>query len=336
MNNLKPRQAGTIFNIQRPSFRLGTVQTKSEDKGNDLTKINRRNGLGNYDITRTNFESSEIRPRLAGDFDKLQAIDIETQGAKIQLSDKTIQELFKTKIGDQTDSQWLDEKARLTATYITRGMTPQEIERELEVNKPLGREQRKITSNQNIGQSSLSVVDKIQEIKQEVVDGRAESRAQQALLIGQLALIFADTQVVVNFTRQQLVDLSQTVSKLNLPRNHKQIGLGPRYVDNSYYKAHKGLVNLFIFSNITSDPNYNDTDLNYKTPVYNFSADEKTGLPAIEFGSMMSALKKIGKNRRYLDLERRGIIDKKQLITIVKGLNKGWDNDDVSVDVANR
>ena len=333
MNNLKAK-AGTIFNIQRPSFRLGTVQTKSEDEGNDLTKINRRNGLGNYDITRTNFESSEIRPRLAGDFDKLQAIDIETQGAKIQLSDKTIQELFKTKIGDQTDSQWLDEKARLTAVYNLRGMTPQEIERELEVNKPLGREQRKITSNQNIGQSSLSVVDKIQEIKQEVVDGRAESRAQQALLIGQLALIFADTQAVANFTRQQLIDLSQTVARLNLPRNHKQIGLEPRYVDIAYYNANQGLVNLFIFSNITSDPNYNN-GLDYKTPVYNFAGQPVTGLPAIGFTSMISAM---GKKhaRRYLDLQRRGLIDQGQLRTIIAGLNKGWLNDDVSVLPANR
>ena len=174
----------------------------------------------------------------------------------------------------------------------------------------------------------------MEEIKQEVVDGRAESRAQQALLIGQLALIFADTQSLENFTRQQLVDLSQTVSRLNLPQNHKQIGLDKRYVDIDYYNANQGLVNLFIFSNVSSDPNYNN-GLDYKTPVYNFASHPPGGLPAITFASMISGMSK-NKGRRYLDLGRRGIISQKELRTIVAGLNKNWDNDDVSVIPANR
>ena len=45
-----------------------------------------------------------IKPRIAGDFDKLQAIDI---GAKIQLSEKKFEELFKTKVGDKTYINWL-------------------------------------------------------------------------------------------------------------------------------------------------------------------------------------------------------------------------------------
>ena len=171
MQNLKPKAGGKIFNMDRPAYKAGinTCNCGSTEPI-DLKKLNKRNGLGNYNIERRNFDAPKIRPRIAGDFDKLQAIDIETQGAKIQLSEKTIAELFKTKVGDKTDSKWLAEKARLTALYQARGMTPLEIEREFEVNKPLGREQRKITSNQNIGQSSLSVADKIDEIKQEVAD----------------------------------------------------------------------------------------------------------------------------------------------------------------------
>ena len=95
------------------------------------------------------------------------------------------------------------------------------------------------------------------------------------------------------------------------------------------------LVNLFIFSNITSDPNYNDKDLNYKTPVYNFASHPPGGLPAITFASMISGMSK-NKGRRYLDLGRRGIISQKELRTIVAGLNKNWDNDDVSVDPRHR
>ena len=45
-------------------------------------------------------EASVISPRIAGDFDRLKALDVETQGAKVQLSDKTSEELFKMKVPD--------------------------------------------------------------------------------------------------------------------------------------------------------------------------------------------------------------------------------------------
>ena len=175
----------------------------------------------------------------------------------------------------------------------------------------------------------------MEEIKQEVVDGRAESRTQQALLIGQLALIFADTQTVVNFTRQQFIDLSQTLARLNISQNRKQIGLDKRYVDIAYYNANQGLVNLYIFSNIGSDPNYN-RGIDYQTPVYNFATRPGIGIPAIGFSSMITALGRPADRRRYLDLETRGMISQVQLRAIVAGLNKNWDNDEVSVDLANR
>lgn len=330
MENLKSK-AGVIFSIARPAFKLGVVNINSVDKSN-LPK-NIRNGLGNYDIERRNFEASEVRPRIAGDFDKLQAIDIETQGAKIQLSEKTIAELFKTKVDDKTDNQWLDEKNRLVALYQARGMTASEIENELSVNKPLGREQRKITSNQNIGQSTLTVKDKLQEIKQEVEDGRAESRAQQALLIGQLALIFRDTQAIENFTTLQLTDLSQTVARLNLPRSAKQLGIQPRYIDIDFYTANSGLINLFIFANLPLDPQFNII-ISYDSPVYNLKTIRKT--QALKLSSAVSSMGKTLNNRCYMDLEQRGIIDHQQMEDITDNLTNGWDNAEVSVDANNR
>ena len=61
----------------------------------------------------------------------------------------------------------------------------------------------------------------------------------------------ADTQAISQLTQLQFQGLAQTVARLNLPRNHKQIGLEPRYVDIAYYNANQGLVNLFLFSNFT-------------------------------------------------------------------------------------
>lgn len=344
MDNIKTKEGGYAFNIQRPAFLVGSKCCKiCDDSKNDypnnpaprdLSKINNRNGLGNYDISRRSFEASKIRPRIAGDFDKLQALDIETQGVKIQLSEKTIEELFKTKVADKTDTKWLEEKNRLTVLYRSRNMTPEQIERELDINKPLGREQRKINSIQNIGQSNLTISDKIREIKEEVMDGRAENRRQQAVLIGHLALIFNNLQTVENFTREQLIDLSQTVARLNLPRNHKQMGIGPRFIDNLYYNANAGLINLFLFSNVASDPTFNTLDgISYITPVYNFAVNPN-GLPAIKLTSMLAAMSKQGIGKRYLDLLNRGVISKAQMIQAASEL--GWDNPDIAVDITNR
>ena len=324
------------FSLERPSYKVGD-SISGKFNAPPIDTINRRNGQGNYDLQRHNAIASTIRPRFAGDFDKLQAIDLELQGAKIQLSDKTIEELFSTKVGDKTDTQWLAERDRLIIMYKAKGLTSDQIDRELEVNKPLGREQRKVSSKQNIGQSSLTTNDKISELKQEVMEGRAESQKQQATITGQLALIFADTQAVDKFTQLQLTDLSQTVSKLNLPRDHKQLGLMPRYVDIDYYNVNAGLVNLFLFSNVASDPHFM-SGINYDTPVYNFASKKSTadGLPAMKFTSMITAMGNKAGGRRYLDLHRRGVINQTQLRSAVTQLQSGFANPDVSVSPAHQ
>ena len=91
------------FSLERPSYRVGD-SISGKFNVPPIDTINRRNGQGNYDLQRHNAIASNIRPRFAGDFDKLQAIDLELQGAKIQLSDKTIEELFSTKVPDKTDT----------------------------------------------------------------------------------------------------------------------------------------------------------------------------------------------------------------------------------------
>ena len=299
-------KAGTIFNIQRPAFKSGQVLQIKQQGDTDISKINQRNGLGNYDISRRNFQLSEIKPRMASDFDKIQALDIETQGVKIQLSDKTIQELFKTKIDDKTDTQWITEKAILIASYKLKGMPDDVIERELEVNKPLGREQRKVISNQNnIGNSSnLTIADKLQEIKQEVQDGRAESKVQQATLLGQIALILQNTKDLENLTTAQAIDLSKTLASLNISRSAKQLGISPRYIDIAFYNANKGLINMFLFANIQNDPNFN-RGIDYRSPIYNLATQ---GSHFLQFTSLVTTLTR-SKNRFYLDLEERGVIN---------------------------
>jgi len=327
---------GPIFSIQRPSFLLGALY-KQEKQADGIDNINKRNGLGNFDIERNNFDASKIKPRLPIDFEKLQAIDIETQGAKIQLSQKTLDELFKVKVPDITDTQWIDEKNRMVATYTAQGMTQEQIERELQINKPLGREQRTTTKTQNIAQSSLSTNDKLNEIKQEVEAGRAEGRTQQAALLGQLALILADTNAIDRLTQLQLNNLSLTLMRLNIPRTAKQLGLEPRFVDIDFYNANAGMINLFIFSRVQADPSYGQPNgVSYQSPVKNF-VPRANGLPPIQLNSMVSNMGLQAANRRYLDLQEVGVISYIQMTAVINNTYGGnWDNPDVSVAVAHR
>ena len=326
MDNLKTK-TGTIFSIQRPAFKLGVSNININEKAPKI--VNNRNGDGNYNIVRHNFELSEIKPRMAGDFKQ----QIESEGIKVQLSDKTLEQLFKIKIGDKTDTQWLTEKARLEALYRARGMTPEQIAREIEINKPLSREQRTITSNQNIAQSTLSIGDKFNEIKQEVVEGRAESRAHQAALIGQLALIMTDTAAISQFTSHQAQQLTDTLMRLNVPQSHQQLGILPRYIDYEYYKAHAGLINLYIISNASKDRNYPFL-ISLDRPIYNYTRNAN-GLPSISLEKMVEYLYR-DVSKRYLDLENKGILKMDQMEQIADLLDNKWDNDSISILPKNR
>ena len=84
----------TTSHIDRPSFKVGD-NFQYIQGNNDITKLNQRNGIGDYTIQRDNYQQSTIAPRVGVDFDQLKAIELELEGAKVLLSDKTIDELFK-------------------------------------------------------------------------------------------------------------------------------------------------------------------------------------------------------------------------------------------------
>ena len=303
--------------INRPGFRSGTsIINIQDDKIRPNLRRNRRRGIGNYEIKRPNFITSAIKPRQHTDFDKLQAMDIANDGAKVQLSDKTIEKLLMVDIPDPTDLQWIAERDRLVAQYQAAGMTPIQIERELNVNKPLNREQRTIKANRNIGQAVLSMSQKLYNLEKKVDEGRAESRSQQAQIIGQFALVLADTKSIAGLSNIQLNKLGEVLSRLNVPSEYKKLGLIPRYVDVAYYNNNAGLINLMLLTKVREQPN--TVKYNYDLMVKNFAKNPNDGLPAITLRSTVSALNRPGKNRRYLDLKRGGVINMNQLIEAVK------------------
>ena len=221
--------------------------------------------------------------------------------------------------------KWLKDK-------LTKSMTNEMIERELQVNKPLGREQRTTSKRQNIGQSSLSMADKLREIKEEVDNGRAQTRQQQAILTGQLALILNDTQAINALTQAQLQGLAVSLARIAAPTNHKGLGLEPRFVDISYYNDNAGMINLLLFSKVREMPNV--VGYNYDQICKNFVVDPDDGLPAVKLTSMVSAISN-NNNRRYLDLERGGVINLQQLRTFAEAAG-GFTNSDFNIQPANQ
>ena len=305
-------KASQQFSINRPSFLSGVAYTgKTADS---IKNINHRNGTGNYNIERHNFMASPIAP-ITLDFDKLQALDIQNNGMKVQLSDKTLNELLNIQVPDPTDVDWIREEQRLRAVYAAKGLNKQQIDRELEVNKPLGREQRKINRRQAIGSSELTMGQKLEELLQEVKDGRIQSATQKADILTQIALMMTEIKNIENLSATEFRNIVGILQTMNvLPRDHKSIGL-VRFHDNNSYLANAGLINLYLISGATYDPK-----INFNTPVRNFDQHPNGGLPPIKITTMVGNL---STNAKFLDLEHRGIINQTQLLQEAKGFPQG-------------
>jgi hypothetical protein len=325
-------RGGYPFSLNRAGFRAGAsvVGIHAQE-----LRPNFRNGVGNRDISRPNFMASEIMPRQHTDFDKLQAMDIANQGEKVRLSDETIERLLTVNIPDPTDLSWIAERNRLEALYVARGMAPEQIARELTVNKPLGREQRTVKQNRDqVDQATLSMSQKLQELQQEVKDGRAESRVQQAQLIGQFALVLADTNAIAGLTALQLTNLGEALARVGVPTFHKRLGLIPRFVDVAFYGPNAGLINLLLFSKVREIPN--TPQFNYDLMVRNFAGNPANGFPAISLRSMISALGRPGDRRRYLDLLLGGVISRRQLRAVAGANPNGFDDPDFDIQLDNQ
>lgn len=318
------------MNLQRPSFLAGTIAPSRE---NPRIPVNKRSGLGNYHIERRGFDASEIKPRFYASFAELQAIDA-GQSFKVELSDKTISELISVDIPDPQDTQWLAEKARLEAIYKAQGMSDKDIKIELDKNKPLGRPQRTIKSSRNIAQAQLTTEQKLNELKQEINQGRVESQRAQANMIAQFALLMGDVKTISNLTQIQLADLGASFARLGVPVNHKQLGLDPRFVDKNYYLRNAGMINLLLFSKVREEPN-DQKNYNYDILVKNFVNNTKTGFPAVKLTTMIRVLRDKGNKQRFLDLDKGGLVSLKQLNAVAGALQGGLDNPAFSVESIN-
>lgn len=298
--------------ISRPGYRRGLnppISIKSEP----IDIKNERRGIGNRVIRRPGFKQEDQIPRIVS-FDKFQTLDIDNAGT-VELGEKTLKKLLEVKIPDDTDKEWLAEKARLTTLYESKGMSEADIKKELEINKPLGREQRYKNEKSSIGDARLSFSDKLSELRDEVRKGNTLSQAERATLAGQLAKVLNNTRGLNNLTAADIRNITAILSKIKIPDDRKSFGLVPRFVDKDYYDANSGAINLLALNKVKVAGE--SKGYTYSEPFKDYAKNPSDGLPAKSVVSMYRKIERKGDARGFLDLDFCAILSKQQLLNFI-------------------
>lgn len=290
------------WEMKRPATFSGTRKTINK-KVSMPRQI--RGGLGNRNMTRINFTAPAVRPRDPVDFDKINAINLAQFGQKVQLSDKTIDDLIRVNIGDPTDYAWIAEKKRLVALGSN--------------DLPFGRKQRQIQKRINFGQASLNLEESLDVIRATIDAGRTENTTERQQLGIQIAATLTNMNDVRRMTEQQLRLIIQAVNRLKIPKHWRSAGFQHRLWTSEQFNAEKGPISMFLLANIKPDRTFNEPLL---------SRNKRTGaftpvslLQAYQMGSRRG-------EKRVLDLETATIVDEEFAKDMVKnsGVDDGFFN----------
>jgi hypothetical protein len=300
-SNFQKEKQGKIFEFKRPAFKSGIEKTK---QSNPHFK-NIRTGTGNYNIQRNNFIAPGIKGREVIDFEKLQLQDIETAGIKVQLGDKTLQQLFGIQVDDKTDKAWIDEYNRRKAAG--------ESDAQINAMPPFGRPQRKVNKNVNFASQGLALDDKLELLKTAMSSNHIENQAELAKISTSVALILGDQRTLEALTTNNLNEIRNIANRLNIPLDYVSAGFTERIVSWEQYQLNMGVINLFLLRVAPQNR------VNY--PVKN-----EAGTKYIKITSILGTLK--GKDGRYLDLLERQIISQDRAKELADaGIDNGTLND---------
>ena len=234
-----PVDVGSQFELKRPAFKSGTVADKTPDVS---LPMNIREGDGNWVMKRNNFLAPPIKGREQLDFEKLQAQDIATAGIKVQLGDKTIQQLFKVQIQDITDVEWLDEYARRLALG--------ESADQLKNRPPFGRPQRQVSQMKNFSQQSNNVNDRVELLSAVVLQGFTDTRQKSAQVMAAVAALLNNINNLSQMTKDNFDAIRIIIERLAIPKDWRSAGLPQRLYSLRQYRLNQGFVNLYLLSNI--------------------------------------------------------------------------------------
>ena len=305
-SNFQKEKQGKIFEFKRPAFKSGIEKTKQSNPHFE----NIRTGTGNYNIQRNNFLAPGIKGREAIDFEKLQLQDIETAGIKVQLGDKTLQQLFGIQVEDKTDKAWLDEYNRRKAAG--------ETDAQINAMPPFGRPQRKVNKNVNFAAQGLALDDRLELLKTAMSSNHIENKAELAKISTSIAVILGDQQNLEALTTNNLNEIRNLANRLHIPRDYISAGFTERIVSWEQYQLQMGLINMFL---LTSAPK---NRINY--PIKNVAGDRY-----LKLSSILQTLKNRG--GQYLDLLQLKIISLDEAKALADaGIDMGRLND---VDISN-
>jgi uncharacterized protein YnzC (UPF0291/DUF896 family) len=320
---------GTTSEIDRPSFKAVAEPISASIPRfqeilvprSDPIKIPNvdRRGIGNYEIQRINFLQDAPKARELIDFEKLEKQQEREEGVKIRFGDKTFEQMFQIKEADPSDLQWLNEKRRLLATGLT--------EDQLQIRKPLGREQRTINKKINLAEASQnltqSVGDKLSVIQTALTQNRLETKQDIDAVSQEIVKLLSNVADINKISATEFVKLKQVIDRIKLPKTLKEAGFTHRLWDKAEYTAQSGVINAYIISR---------TDMaNLQTPL----AVLRTGKNPAQW-SLSSLIttwpvgnsKKNGDNPTfpalYLDLENNVVISQDQAFDLVSaGVDNG-------------
>jgi hypothetical protein len=315
------------FSIKRPTFNSKNHYRFPEAQS--INDLNVRGGMGNRNIDRPSFTAPEIKARTVDNFSRLQIQDLQDAGEVFRDSNGKLVRYTMVKIPDATDFIWLEEERRLRAKFTNQftsaGLPADQIgplvDKELSVQKPLGREQRTINkkSTDVSREDQLSTKNKLLEVSQMITDGRAENNQGRLAVTGQLLQIVTDVDALNNLTTYQLQGLAQSLMRLNIPVNYKQIGIVPRFVDKDFYndQLNTGLINLLLINRANSGQ---IAGVTISKPVRNLANPQRGSSSTLS--SMVTGLAR-QQDRLYLDLEEGGVINRSQLEGFIQSLGGG-------------
>lgn len=343
----KPESANNQFRIQRPFTNVGGPYNGAEAQ--NIDGINKRGGRGNYLIERPNFLAPALKGRNTDNFENLQLLSVSEAG-EIKSGFGQISHKPTIKIPDPTDFNWIAEREELVKSLTTSFERDNPtfsnlsikslVDRELEINKPLGRPQRTITkTTDDIASAKLNTSSKVNEIIQEVREGRVEDNASKIRVTHQLVTIFNSVNALGSLQENKLKELGAAISRIGIPLTASELGLKAKLIDIGYFNNNIGMINLLLINLVAKKSDNIPSDLyNYTKMVKNFAtSDPVNGLPtknlkdkdkgAVTLKQAVGFMART-KNRFYLSLSnnRVGLINRAELVAAAKSAPGNFDN----------
>tara|TARA_B100000497_G_C7653908_1_gene393527 strand:+ start:49 stop:951 length:903 start_codon:yes stop_codon:yes gene_type:complete len=228
--------------IIRPAFKSGKT---SISMNANMIKPPKKIGERSDALNRPALSSASLGNRVVTNFEELDEDGERQNGLKVQLSDKTLKQLFMTRVPDARDTAWIDEYDR----RITAGETPEQIK----ASPPFNRKQYTIETMKNFGQENVTTRDRLDMINNAFNQARIETRQDKALILAQLADILSSSENIelIN-TEMQLQSLQKAAKRAGMVKNWEEIPtLKSSQIDNSIMRGENaGLISLYLLTNI--------------------------------------------------------------------------------------